>query len=191
VTAIKAAVWKRVSTDHQDADNQDAALAQFCAHHGYTPAATFTLSDSAWKDGQGGPEYRQAIRELLDGAWRGEYSAVLVWSLDRITRLGAEDALRLIRQLRERGAVLVSVQESWLSGSPEIADMLVSFAAWVAQQESTRRSERIKAALAAKKARGEQVGGRKLGSRDRKPRATDGYVMAWQRRKAAVEVPSG
>jgi DNA invertase Pin-like site-specific DNA recombinase len=57
--------------------------------------------------------------------------------LDRITREGAEGALRLIRQLRERGCTLVSVQESWLNGSPEVQD---SFAGWMAQQESARHS---------------------------------------------------
>ena len=40
--------------------------------------------------------------------------------LDRITRKGAEDALRLIRQFRERGCTIVSIQEPWLNGSPEI-----------------------------------------------------------------------
>jgi hypothetical protein len=44
---------------------------------------------------------------------------LIVWSLDRIVRLGAEDALRIFRQFRERGCVLVSVKESWLNGSPE------------------------------------------------------------------------
>src|ERR1022692_4642864 len=36
---------------------------------------------------------------------------------------------------------------------------VISFAGWMAQQESTRKSERVKAALAAKKEAGEKAGG--------------------------------
>ena len=46
---------------------------------------------------------------------------------------------------------MVSVKESWLNGSPEIQDVLVAFAGWMAEQESARRSERIKAGLARRK----------------------------------------
>jgi DNA invertase Pin-like site-specific DNA recombinase len=161
---IKCAVWKRVSTDHQDAENQDAGLAQFVAHHGYTIARTWTLADSAWKDGKGGPAYQDAIKQVLEAAHKGEFTALVVWALDRISRTGAEDTLRLIRQLRDRGCVLVSVSEPWLGGSPEIQDVLVAFAAWVAQQESRRRSERIRSGIARRKAQGLPVG-RKAGAK--------------------------
>ena len=100
-------------------------------------------------------------------------------SLDRITREGAEGALRIIRQFRERGCIIVSVQESWLNGSPEIQDVLVAFAGWMAQQESARRSERIKAGLERRRAEGKPVGGRKPGARDKRKRSCDGYVAAW------------
>jgi putative DNA-invertase from lambdoid prophage Rac len=99
--------------------------------------------------------------------------------------VGAEGALKIIRQFRERGCLVLSVQESWLNGSPEVQDVLVAFAGWMAQQESARRSERIKAGLARRRAEGKPVGGRKPGSKDRKPRRTDGYVAAWERRRAA------
>ena len=111
-----AAVWQRVSTDEQDAANQLAAIGKFAAHHGYEVTRRYALSDSAWNGGKDGGEYRAAVQEMLGDAHRGEFSVLIVWALDRITREGAEGALRLIRQLRERGCVLVSVQESWLNG---------------------------------------------------------------------------
>jgi DNA invertase Pin-like site-specific DNA recombinase len=95
--------------------------------------------------------------------------------LDRLTRGGVEDTLRLIRKLRERNVTLVSVQEPWLNGSAEVTDLLVAFAAWMAQQESARRSERIRAGLARRKAQGGHVG-RKPGAHDSRPRRTAGYV---------------
>ena len=106
--------------------------------------------------------------------------------LDRLTRGGAEDALRLIRQFRERGCTLLSVKEWWLNSSPEITDVLVAFAGWMAQQESTRRSERVKAGLARRKAEGKPIGGAASHrGKDRKPRSNTGYLPMWEQRRAA------
>jgi putative DNA-invertase from lambdoid prophage Rac len=182
------AVLFRVSTGHQEADNQVPDVERFTAHHDYRVTRTFTLADSAWKDGTGGPEYQRTIAAILDAAHRGEFRVLVVWALDRIVRTGAEDTLRLIRRLRERGCILVSVKESWLNGSSEVQDVLVAFAGWMAQQESARRSERIRAGLARRKAEGLPVG-RAVGAKDSKPRRRSGYVAAWEsdgvRRKAA------
>jgi DNA invertase Pin-like site-specific DNA recombinase len=55
----------------------------------------------------------------------------------------------LIRELDERNVSLVSHQEPWLNGSDATSELLAAVAAWVATQESVRRSERIRAGLAA------------------------------------------
>ena len=77
--------------------------------------------------------------------------------LDRIVRdddSGAEAALRIFRQFRQRGCMVVSVRESWLNGSPEVQDILIALAGGMAERESARRSERIKAGLARRRAEG-------------------------------------
>jgi DNA invertase Pin-like site-specific DNA recombinase len=169
---VKCARFLRVSTDHQDADNQVPDVDQFIAHRGYALAATYTVSDSAWKNG-GGPEYRKALAQALDDAHAGKFSVLVVWALDRIVRDdedGAEAALRIFRQFRERGCTVVSVNGSWLNGAPEVQALLIAFAGWMAGRESARRSERIKAGLARRAAEGGHIG-RKPGSRNKpKPR---------------------
>ena len=171
-----------MATDEQDASNQAPAIEQFARHHSYEITQTYQVSDSAWKSKDG--EYRAALRRALDDAHRGEFSVLIVWALDRLTRAGAEDALRLLRKFRERGVVVVSVQESWLNGSPEVQDVLVSFAGWMAQQESARKSERIKAGLAKRKAEGKPIG-RLAGATDVKPRKRSGYVRRWESQRGA------
>jgi DNA invertase Pin-like site-specific DNA recombinase len=79
---------------------------------------------------------------------------------------------------------VLSVQESWLNNSPQIQDVLVAFAGWMAQQESNRRSERIRAGLARRKAEGKQVG-RQVGAKDKKSRKRSGYVARWERERQA------
>lgn len=181
----KAAVWLRVSTGHQETDNQVPDVDRFTAHHGYQVTETYTVSDSAWKDG-GGPEYRRTLKRAMDDAHAGKFSVLVVWSLDRIVREGAEDALRIFRQFRQRGCIIVSVKESWLNGAPEVQDILIAFAGWMAQQESARRSERIRAGLARRQAEGKPVG-RQQGATDTKPRKRSGYVARWEREREAAK----
>jgi DNA invertase Pin-like site-specific DNA recombinase len=52
-----------------------------------------------------------------------------------------------------------------------VQDVLLAFAGWMAEQESKRKSDRVKAGIARRKAEGKPFGGRKPGSKDRKPRA--------------------
>jgi putative DNA-invertase from lambdoid prophage Rac len=178
---LRAAIWARVSTDHQTEANQLPELERFCEHHGYEIAKRYLLNDvSAFKGA-----HRETLNQALDDAYRGEFSVLVVWAVDRITRAGIEDLLKLIRQLRERHCTLVSIQEPWLNGSDATTELLAAIAAWVANQESARRSERIKAGIARRRAEGKPVGGRQPGSKDRRPRSSDGYVQAWERRRSA------
>ena len=174
-----AAIWLRVSTGHQDSDNQIPDVERFAGHHGYDIAARYTVSESAWNGGKDGGEYKKALKRALDDAHAGKFKVLIVWALDRITREGAEGALRIIRQFRERGCIVVSVKESWLNGSPDIQDVLVAFAGWMAQQESARRSERIRAGLERRRAEGKPVG-RQTGATDKEPRKRAGYIASWE-----------
>src|SRR5215472_15402437 len=157
---MKAGIWIRVSTDSQEAENQLPDIERFTAHHGYEIAdgCRYEISESAWNGGKDGGEYRRTLQRALDDAWAGKFSVFIVWALDRITRGGAEDTLRILRKFRERGCIVISVKESWLNASPEVQDVLVAFAGWMAQQESRRRSERIRSGIERRKAAGTWTG---------------------------------
>lgn len=185
-SSIPAAAWYRVSTSHQTSDNQMPDVERFTAHHGYDITRTYTTADSAYKNG-GGTDYKRTLQQALDDAHAGKFKVLVVWALDRIVRdeeSGAEAALRIIRQFRQRGVQVVSVRESWLNGSPEVQDVLVAFAGWMAQMESRRKSERIKAGLARRQSEGKPVG-RQPGVKDKKPRKRSGYVARWEREREA------
>ena len=182
-----AATWLRVSGDSQTDENQIPDVERFVAAHGLNVVRTYQISDTAWKDG-GGPEYKRTLAAMLDDAWRGEFTTLVVWALDRIVRNGPEDALRLVRQLRERGVTLISIKESWLNGSPEVQALLISFAAWMAERESARRSERVRAGIARKQAADPTFRpGRQAGAKDKRPRKRSGYVAREEARREARE----
>jgi DNA invertase Pin-like site-specific DNA recombinase len=182
--APRAAVWARVSTTDQHTANQLGQLREWAARRGLDIAAEHVTEDSAWASGNGngkGAEFDRQRRELLDGARLGHYNVVLVWALDRLSRKGIEDTLATLRQLAGYGCTVWSHQEPWVQSmtDPAMRELLVSLFAWMAEQESRRRSERIKAGLARRKAEGHPVGGRKPGAKDKRRRATGGYHAAW------------
>lgn len=165
------AVWLRVSTDHQETANQEPDIARLIAHRGMTEVTRYTVSDSA---SHPGTDYRDAVRQMLADGHAGKWSVLVIWAADRLTRLGIEDLLSIVRRLRESGCTLISVQEPWLSGDPHTAELLAAISAWIAAQESRRRSERIRAGLARRKDDGKPVG-RVAGAKDRRKRRTRGY----------------
>ena len=105
---------------------------------------------------------------LVDGLQRGQYSIVICWAIDRLTRQGVSETLQAVNRITRAGGTLVSLQESWIETSGELRDLLVAIVGWVANFESRRRSERIKSGLARRRAVGLPVG-RLTGAKDLKP----------------------
>jgi len=175
------AIWARVSTADQFTENQLAVLRAWAEARGLVVAAEFVTEDSAWAEGHA--EFDKARATLIEGTRLGRYDVILVWAIDRLSRKGIEDTLATMRRIYEHGADIWSHEESWLETTePRMRELLVSFMAWMAQQESQRRSEQIKLGLARRRAEGKPVGGRKPGSKDRKPRDRTAYVAAARRR---------
>jgi putative DNA-invertase from lambdoid prophage Rac len=194
----KCAIWARVSTTDQHAENQLVTLRAWAATRGLEVAAEFVTEDSAWwqpsgtSNGAKGKEFDAARKALLAGAHLGTYSVVLTWALDRMSRKGPEDTLAILRQLYERDSDVWSYQEPWLETSdPRMRELLVSIFGWLAGQESARRSARIREGLDRRRRDGKQVGGRKQGSKDKKPRSREGYQARWERERQRERQPDG
>lgn len=177
----RAAIWLRVSGNEQDEANQLPDIERLAAHRGHEITHRYELRQTAWADNDA---YRAKLREMLEAAHRGEFDVLIVWALDRLSRHGVEATLRILRKLDQANVTLISVQEPWLSGSPETQELMVSIFAWVARQESARRSARVKAGLERRRKEGKPVG-RQEGARDKlkpngKGRNRSGYVRAWE-----------
>ena len=96
----------------------------------------------------------RVLSELIQGAQRREYTVVLVWSLDRLTRQGVSATLEAVNRLVKAGCKVVSLQEPWLETGGEMTDLLLAITGWVARFESARRSEEVRAGLAEQDAQG-------------------------------------
>jgi DNA invertase Pin-like site-specific DNA recombinase len=103
---------------------------------------------------------------------------VLVWSLDRLTRAGIAAILTLVNTFKSYGCQVISIQESWTEQAGPMAELLYSITGWVAEFESKRRSERVKAGQARALKEGKRLG-RPAGSKDRQERRTTGYHLRY------------
>lgn len=107
----------------------------------------------------------------------------MVWALDRLSREGPLAILKLVDKLKKfnvGGYKLSGTMDR--GGRPLGGSALYALTGWVAQMESQRRSERVKAGLDRRKNAGKPVG-RKPGSKDRRPRKRAGYYLRHAREK--------
>jgi len=186
----RCAIWARVSTSDQHTANQLADLRAWASKRGLDIAAEYVTEDSAWQSGNGngkGAEFDRQRAALLAGATRGDYDVVLCWAVDRLSRRGGEDTMAFVRRLTETGCALWADKDPWVQSvtDPMVRELLLGMFGTFARWESERRSQRIKAGLAQRKAEGKPVG-RQPGVRDKKPRRRSGYVARWERERAAA-----
>jgi putative DNA-invertase from lambdoid prophage Rac len=169
----RAALWARVSTEDQVADNQLSPLRAEASRRGLEVVREFQVHESAFTG-----KHRRQLGLLIAEA--SAYDVVVVWALDRLSREGIEAIFQTVRRLRERGVRIVSLQEPWVEAAGEAGELLMAVAAWVARMESQRRSERVKAGVARRRAQGLPVG-RLAGARDKRPRKLSGYYARYGR----------
>lgn len=147
----RAAFYLRVSTSGQTTDSQRHDVEQLAAHRGYEVVHVFeeTVSARAKK--------RPAYDEMMAAAHRGEFDVLVVWALDRFGRSLAKNVEAVVA-LDEKHVEVVSVREPWLDTAGPTRGLLVSIFSWVAEQESERISERVRAGQARAKREGTHIG---------------------------------
>ena len=138
----RVAVYLRVSTNEQVADNQLPALRDFAKNRGWEIIEIYSEQESAWKSG-----HQHELARLKVDARQHKFEIVLIWALDRLSREGAAAILNLISTFKTYGVKVISYQEAWTEAPGEIGEILFAIAGWVARMESQRRSERIKAGI--------------------------------------------
>src|SRR2546426_9508741 len=149
---VRAALYARVSTNHQEASNQLAELRGYCSRQGWQVAAEFVDEDVRGKDP------KPQLEAMLLAAHQKRFDIAVFWSLDRLTRKGALDALNILDQFAKFGVKYVSFTEPYISSVGPFSDVVVTLIATVANFEAGRMSERIRAGLARARADGKRVG---------------------------------
>jgi DNA invertase Pin-like site-specific DNA recombinase len=161
--------YARVSTEHQNLDQQVDAL-----------AAAGVESNRVYSDKLSGTstrEQRPGLATLLDYARQGD--AIVVVGIDRLGRNAAE-VMTTIRDLGERGIVLRSLREG-IDTSNATGRMVAGVLASLAELELELGRERRSAAREARRIRGQSIG---------RPKALDDSKAALAQRMHASGEPA-
>jgi len=147
----RAALYLRVSTDEQTAENQRPELERIAALRRFQVASIYSETAS------GAARKLPELERLMSDAKRHKFDVVLVWALDRLgRRMG--DVFAKVLELERVGVDLLSAKEPWLDTAGPARSLLVSVFAWVAEQERRRLVERTLAGLERARAKGIKLG---------------------------------
>jgi len=151
---MNIAIYARVSTRDkgQDTQNQLRELRQFAGSSGWTIAREY-IDQASGKNGD-----RDQLQMLLDNASRRKFKGVLVWALDRLTREGIEQTFAYVRQLTDHGVAFISYTEAHFRTTGPAGTLMLAVAAWIAEQERKRISERTKAGMQTARLKGARLG---------------------------------
>lgn len=181
----KAIIYVRVSTNEQETANQLPALIELAGDLKCTDYEIFSENESAWKTG-----HQSELKRALDYIRKGQrhYDYLLIWALDRLSREGPVRVMGLVAELEKYQCQVVSVKERAFTDLPKgVKDLMIMLMAWIAEQESIRRSERTKAGLARAVNQGKRLG-RPKGSKDKKgKRRKSGYHLRWANKQTSGE----
>lgn len=149
----RAGIYCRVSTDRQETENQLRELREYAKRQGWEIVHEYVDQDVRGKD-----PHKPQLELLLLHAHQKRFDVVGFWSLDRLSRSGALDALGILNRLAASHVDYMSFKEPYLSSVGPFHDVVVSLIATIARFESERTSERIRAGLARAKAEGKKLG---------------------------------
>lgn len=148
------AVYRRVSTEDQSSQAQAAEIDRYLERE--RPGQSYTVFEDHGMSGA--RKDRPGVALLLEACRSGEVTEVIVYKLDRLTRGGAAEAVKLIHKLDELGVKFTSVAEPHFShGSPFRMGMIAMFGE-VAQLERNNILDRTRAGIAAARERGVRFG---------------------------------
>jgi len=148
---MHTALYLRVSTAQQTTDLQVDGLRAYAARAGLQVVAEY--QDHATSGRTPG---RPQLQALMRAARQRTFACVLVWKFDRFAR-SVTHLLGALAEFQHLGIRFISVQDQVDTESPMGKAMFIIIGA-IAELESALIAERVKAGMAAARARGKHLG---------------------------------
>jgi DNA invertase Pin-like site-specific DNA recombinase len=150
-TAMLCALYARVSTVDQAAENQIRELRRYVDARGWTVYAAYVDRGVS-----GSKQSRPQLDAMLRESKRRQFDAIAIWSLDRLGR-DLKHLIGLLDDLHSLGVSLVSLREGldWSTPSGRLQAQLLGM---IAEFERSRIQERVRAGLQRAKAQGKRLG---------------------------------
>ena len=172
----KVALYCRVSTQNQTTENQKIRLLQYATDN----KLKYDLYDEVESTRKTRP-IKQAVLSKLRS---GEYTAVIVFKLDRWARSSRELLLE-IQELVDKGVGFISVSDN-LDFTSSVGRLHFQILSAFSEFERSLISERTKEGLIRARSQNKQLG-RPKGSKDSKPRPKSGYMLREVNKRKKVD----
>ena len=153
--ALRTAIYMRVSTQDQCVDSQRQELLEFIGRRD-----DLELVGEYADVISGVRERREQLDRLLTDARQRKIDVVVFFDLSRLTRKGLSHAIRLLDEWQQAGVNPICYAYPMLDYTDDagLGKVMVALLAWMAEQERRMIQRRIKAGLAARKAKGKRLG---------------------------------
>jgi len=138
----RAALYVRVSTDHQSVENQVRELKEVAQRRGWVLVETY---QDAGISGAKGREQRPGLDALLKDASRRKFDIVMAWAIDRLGR-SLIDLLGTIQHLEAVGVDLYLDQQAIDTTTPA-GKLLFQLTGAFAEFERSMIRQRVRAGL--------------------------------------------
>jgi len=141
-----AVIYVRVSTDLQTEESQLEPCREFCKKRGYNIVGEYAdHAKSAYKNTK-----RTGYDNIMELVKKRKIQHIVVWALDRWTRRGPLELKHNIEYLSIHNVSMHSVKEEWLdsinlpgSMGTVVREFFFGMIAWMAEEESRKKSERV------------------------------------------------
>jgi DNA invertase Pin-like site-specific DNA recombinase len=150
----KAALYFRVSTSEQTPDAQIHELRDYASIRGWVVVGEYVDVAS------GAVRSRPELDRMMTEVKRGGIDVVVCWAFDRLAR-SVRHLCEIAEELEARNVDLVSFQQALDTSTPS-GRFTFHILAAVAEFERDMIRERVRAGMAAAKARGRRLGRRKI-----------------------------
>jgi DNA invertase Pin-like site-specific DNA recombinase len=151
---MKIAIYARVSTKDQSAENQLIELRRFCNSHAFEIIDEYVDIVSGGKSEAERPQFKR----MMGDAYQHRFSLLIFWSLDRFSREGTVKTIQYLDQLESYGVHFRSQTEQYIDSSGMFKHVIISLLSTLAKQEKVRLVERINAGIARAKTKGTKTG---------------------------------
>ena len=151
--AKRAALYVRVSTDHQSVENQIRELRQVAERRGWTVEEIYR---DAGISGAKGRDQRPGLDAMLKDAGRRRFDVVMAWAIDRLGR-SLTDLLETIKHLEACGVDLYLDQQAIDTTTP-MGKLVFQVTGAFAEIERSLIRQRVQAGLKRAVAQGKRLG---------------------------------
>jgi DNA invertase Pin-like site-specific DNA recombinase len=188
---VEVVIYIRTSTDDQNPANQLADCEKLNVWGEYIKIEDM---QSAWKDTTDRKEFNELIKLIKTR----KVKHLIVWDLDRIYR----NRLKLsafFELCKINGCLIHSFRQGWLESINQIQPpfndimhtLMLSIMGWLAEEESTKKSERVKAAIRVRDDGAYSYKGNKWGrdcvSKQKQHKIEELYIQKKSMRQIALE----